>query len=232
MNRLALFLLIVVVPLFSSERADSLREAGKSLEAINLYNQEIVSAIEQGNDEDLITSMTGRLLAWKHLFYKTKEPVYAIFLKHQAAALEEIIDKKEILGRAHLVHFIKATAAQNLGELEVAEREYGLSVELYPSDAAEKGDWIAHWGFIIALQGNIEEGASKILMGISWIDERSDQIDSFIRNVWVSGAYLRLAQIYKEAEPIKSAHYLAQAKAIIDSDERLVIRKTQLESLL
>jgi chaperonin cofactor prefoldin len=51
-------------------------------------------------------------------------------------------------------------------------------------------------------------------------------------HVWVSGAYLRLAKLLKTDNPQESQAYLNQAKTIIDSDSRLVIRKQQLEAFL
>ncbi len=109
-------------------------------------------------------------------------------------------------------------------------QEFTQAVELYPSEKAEKGDWIAHLGDAMYHTGQKEAGKDAILRGISFIQERSSQIDSFLYNVWVSGAYLRLAKLLEIDNPEESLDFLHRAKAIIDSDSRLVIRKQQLDA--
>jgi hypothetical protein len=51
-------------------------------------------------------------------------------------------------------------------------------------------------------------------------------------NVWVSGAYLRLAKLLKSDHREESQLFLKQAKEIIDSDDRIVIRKQQLDAFM
>jgi len=80
--------------------------------------------------------------------------------------------------------------------------------------------------------GKKEEGMNMILQGVSLIKERSSQIDSFLFNVWVSGAYLRAAKLLKTNNSEESQSFLNQAKEIIDSDNRLVIRKQQLDAFM
>ena len=67
---------------------------------------------------------------------------------------------------------------------------------------------------------------------MQFINDRSDQIDSFLLSVWTSGAYLRLAKLLERDDIDESKFYLSKAKEIINSDNRLVIRKQQLESYL
>ena len=53
------------------------------------------------------------------------------------------------------------------------------------------------------------------------VDLESADHDSYEKNVWVSGAYMRLAEL------LNSKEYLAKAKEIIDGDKRLTIRLKQ-----
>lgn len=69
-----------------------------------------------------------------------------------------------------------------------------------------------------------------ILDGVQIIDAHATELDPFLYNVWVSGAYLRLAKLLKTDNPEESHFYFEKAKKIIDSDNRLVIRKQQLEA--
>lgn len=214
------------------KRADVLREEGQSLKAIDVYNQVIVRYQEDRDYANMIGALTGRLLSWKHLFYKTGDKIYAIFVKKEAEAILEVAKEHGLRDRIHLFHFLNGTSAILLNDYPAAEKEMGQAVELYPNDNAEKGDWMAHLGEAIYRNGRKDEGRKLILQGVQFIEEKSSQIDSFLFNVWVSGAYLRLAKLLKPDNQGESEVFLVKAKKIIDSDDRLVIRKHQLESFL
>lgn len=214
------------------KEADIVREKGNSLSAIDLYNQAIVSSQEANDYATMMAALTGRLLSWKHLFYKTNDKVYAIFVKKEAEVMLEIAKEHQLLDRLYLIHFLNATSANLLKDYQTSEREFAKAIELYPTENAEKGDWIAHLGDALYRNGKKEEGQKKILQGVEIIKERSSQIDPFLFNVWVSGAYLRLAKLLKEDNPAESKKFLNQAKEIIDSDSRLVIRKQQLDAFI
>jgi tetratricopeptide (TPR) repeat protein len=214
------------------KQADTLRETGQSLRAIDIYNQAIVSYQAEKDYTHMLGALTGRLLSWKHLFYKTEDNIYAIFVKKEAEAMLEIAKEHQLLNKLYLIHFLNGTSAILLKDYSVAEKEFGQAVELYPNDNAEKGDWMAHLGEAIYRNGRKEEGKKMILQGIQKIQTHSSQIDSFLFNVWISGAYLRLAKLLKSDQREESQSFLNQAKKIIESDERLVIRKQQLEAFM
>ena len=134
--------------------------------------------------------------------------------------------------RFHLIHFLNGTSAILLEDYTTAKDEFSKAVTLYPSDHPEKGDWTAHLGDAIYRLGEKEKGKKIILEGVQFINDRSDQIDSFLLSVWTSGAYLRLAKLLERDDIDESKFYLSKAKEIINSDNRLVIRKQQLESYL
>ena len=212
------------------KEADVLREQGESLKAIDLYNQAIVGYEEEKDYTNMLQALTGRLLSWKHIFYKTQAKVYAIFVEKESEAIAEIAKEYHLMDKMYLVHFLNATAALQLGNYPSAEQEFRQAVGLYPADNAEKGDWIAHLGDAMYRNGQKEEGKKEILQGIQQINDHASEVDSFLVHVWVSGAYLRLAKLLKTDNPQESQAYLNQAKNIIDSDSRLVIRKQQLEA--
>ena len=64
------------------------------------------------------------------------------------------------------------------------------------------------------------------------IESHASEVDPFRKNVWVSGAYLRLAKLLlEEGKTEEAAPYFQKAAAIIHSDPALVIRKRQLDAL-
>ena len=214
------------------KQADILREEGQSLRAIELYNQAIVQYQEAKDYAQVIGALTGRLLSWKHLYYKTEDKIYAIFVQKEAEAMLAIATEHRLTNKLHLMHFLNGTSAILLQDYPNAEEEFGKAVALYPNEVAEKGDWLAHLGEAVYLNGRKEVGKKMILQGVQKIEDNRSQLDPFLFNVWVSGAFLRLAKLLKSDNVQESQDFLSKAKKIIDSDPKLVIRKQQLEAYM
>lgn len=214
------------------EQADELREAGKTLEAINLYNQVIVAYQEKQDYRGVIEALTGNFLSWKHLYYKTHDKMYALIAKAEAEKMLAIAKAKQVQNKEHLIHYLLGTAALLLEDYPQAVNELSQAIDQFPRDEAEKGDWMTHLGDALIRNGDKEKGNEMMLKGIEKIQANATQIDSFRLHVWLSGAYMRLAHLLKKENPDQSKAYLNQAQEIIDNDPRLVIRKGQLESYL
>lgn len=210
-------------------KADTLREAGETLKAIDLYNQAIVAYQKEGNQANIFFVLNGRLHAWKHLYYLTEDPLYAIFVKKDAETINDFAKSCNMKGKDHTIHYLLATADHLQKNYPSAEKHYQQAVELYPRDHPEKGDWMAHLGESMIRNGKKEEGKQMAFKGIGMIKEKPGEIDSFLLNVWLSGAYLRLAKVLKKSDPEESLLLFEKAKEIIDKDSRLIIRKRQLE---
>lgn len=221
-----------LIPQNLQKQADGLREKNKSLEAIDLYNEAIVQYQEDQDYVPMLEALTGRLLSWKHLYYKTNDKIYAIFVKKEAEAMLEIVKLHCLQDKLYLIHFLNASSAILLNDYLSAEKEFREAVELYPYNNAEKGNWIARLGDAMYRNGKKKEGQQTLLQGVQRIQEKAAETDSFLVNVWISGAYLRLAKLLQFDHVEESHFYLNQSKKIIDSDERLVIRKQQLEAFM
>lgn len=214
------------------KKGDQLREAGQSLQAIDIYNQAIVQYQYEGDYSSMLESLTGRLLAWKHLFYKTQDKIYAFFVKNDVESMLEIINEHKLLDKLYLVYYLQGNTESLLKNYPGAEKAYSQALKLYPYDNAERGNWMTHLGDILYKNGKKVEGKRMMLQGIAKIQEKSSEVDSFFSNVWLSGAYLNLAKILQIDEPEESKIYLKEAEKIINSDKQLVIRKQQLDDFM
>jgi tetratricopeptide (TPR) repeat protein len=61
--------------------------------------------------------------------------------------------------------------------------------------------------------------------------EKGTEISEYNKKVWVSGAHMNLTLMYKDLDQPKAMLHLNEAKKIINSDERLVLRKKQWNKL-
>lgn len=213
-------------------QAAVLREEGNTLEALHLYNCAIVGYQKEHNYKGVLESLCGRLIAWQHLFNQEEDMVYAILARQEAEAMLRIAQRYAIQDKNYLIHFLFGKSAIFLKDFAEAEKEFRAAIELYPDANAEKGDWLAHLGEAIFRNGSKEEGILTILQGIEYIESHASGIDSFRINVWISGAYLRLAKILIIDGNLEEARiYLQKGEEIVLRDPRLVIRMQQLENL-
>lgn len=214
------------------EQADILREKGKTLDALNLYNQALVSFQKRRDYNGILGVLSGRLISWQHLFNHEEDKVYAILARKEAESMLAIAQEHNIHNRDYLIHFLFGKSCIFLKDFKCAEIEFKQAVDLYPQDNAEKGDWLAHLGEAIYKNGRKEEGERVILEGVQQIQAHQDVEDAFKINVWISGAYLRLAKILISDQKSEQAKtYLSKGEQIVLKDPRLVIRKQQLEIL-
>ena len=176
--------------------------------------------------------LSGRLISWQHLFNHEEDKIYAILARKEAESMLTIAQEYGIHDRDYLIHFLFGKSCIFLKDFNCAEIEFKKAVEVFPHDNAEKGDLIAHLGEAIYRNGRKEEGERVILEGVQQIQAHHNDYDSFRINVWISGAYLRLAKILINDNRIEQAKiYLHKGEVIVLNDTRLVIRKQQLEIL-
>ncbi|MFI5342734.1 MAG: tetratricopeptide repeat protein [Chlamydiales bacterium] len=213
------------------KQADGLREEGKTAEALDLYNRALISFQKEHDYKGILEVLCGRLISWQHLFNHEEDKVYAILARKEAEAMLSIAEEYQIHDKDYLIHFLFGKTWIFLKDFPSAQIEYSKAIELYPLENAEKGDWMAHLGEATYRSGLKEEGKAIILKGVQQIQAHAQDVDSFQINVWISGAYLRLAKILINDDIEEAKIYLQKGEKIVNSDPRLVIRKQQLAIL-
>lgn len=214
------------------DRADIVREEGKTLEALDLYNQALVGFQQKHDYCGVLDALIGRLISWQHLYNHENDPLFAVLARKEAEAMLAIAQEYSIHDRDRLIHFFLGKSSVFLHDYPAAESEFALAVALYPQENAEKGDWLAHLGEAIYQNGRKEEGEKIMPEGIQQIQAHQEGVDSFRINVWTSGAYLRLAKLFiDDGKPEQAELYLFRGEEIILKDPRLIIRKQQLDIL-
>lgn len=207
------------------QQAEDLREQGKLLGALKLYEEVIVGYQQEKNYSDLIEALSGRALTYKHFFYLTKDIVFAYLSKSDITTAFEICDNYQLTESQYKLFF-------NLGETEILFQKYSeavinfqKSIDLYPGDDSQKGRYYEHLGEAQYLNGDTEAGLRSILLGLDQIRKFKSETDSFLINVWESGCLMKLFSFTKDKK------YLDEAQKIIYSNPRLVIRKRQISEL-
>lgn len=214
-------------------QAEALREEGKTLAALNLYNEALIDFQQNHNYNGVLKALGGRLISWQHLYNHGEDKVYAILARKDAESMLAIAQEHNIHDNDPLIHFLFGKSCIFLKDFACAEIEFQKAIQIYPKDNSEKGDWLAHLGEAVYKNGKPEEGERIILQGIQQIQTHQNNEDSFKVNVWTSGAYLRLAKILFLDNKIEQAkNYFSKGEEIVLNDPRLFIRKQQLEILI
>jgi tetratricopeptide (TPR) repeat protein len=213
------------------EKGSNFREKDNHLEALQCLDAAIVGYQRDGDYRGIVDVLKDRVLTWKHYFLLTSDEVYAIFAKMDAEAMLSVAKMKKLEKKL-------ATSYFRLGEVEMLFINYKKAVYFfkkslkhYEGSVSEKGDYRYHLGEALYRLGKKSEGKKTMLKGLNEIERGKGEIPSFVVNVWKSGCYARLADLLREDEPEVARKYLLKTEEIVNSDDRLIIRKRQLAEL-
>jgi len=218
--------------------AEEYREQRKDFEgSLALLDKAISLYAKEARWDKLALAHQSQVLAYKHLM---NFPSPGITSEEALQKAKEAAQKSMDVANAHPdeTKAVLGACYFRLGEVALLGRNYSEAVEYFGQAVtnhqgtnAERGDFRYHLGEALVLTGKKEEGIQTILQGIEEIQTHTSEVGDFLEHVWVSGAYMRLAEILREDKPDEARRYLTEAKKIIDSDPRLKIRKDQWEHL-
>ncbi len=209
-------------------KAEKLRETEEFTRALKLYDQVIEKYYEEKNLTGVADALQGKVLTYKHLYARNGKDKYLKLAIGCAESSLKIVQKYKIISMYPSANF-------RMGEVYRLENNYKKTIHYFSrayklcANNKERGDYLYHLGETLYRDGKKNLGKRKILEGMKLIKKDKNRLDNFIYNVWLSGVYGRLAQIFLlEKNNKKAKKYIDMAKKIIESDKRLVIRKKQL----
>lgn len=217
-------------------RAEILRERGETIEALKLY-QEAFKAYQEDNDLlGFSEAQAAEVIALIHLWEKTNFEGWLVRAKHTAMSSVEMAEKSGIKEALSLPYSKLGKVQEALGELDEAVGSYKRSYDLLISNPppehgirpAMQADFKLHWLIAAYMSGDksvleqIEESIKDL--------EAADEVKSN-KDIWLSGAHMRVAEALKEEDLAKAKEHLQVAKDIIDSNPELTIRLTQWQKL-
>lgn len=207
------------------------REKDHHLEALQYLDHAIVGYQKEGNYKGLIDALKDRTLTWKHYYLLTKDVVYAILAQKDAESMLAISQDKKLDEKLSTSYFRLGEVTMLFEDYPKAIKNYRKSLEHYVGPLAEKGDFRYHLGEAMYRNGQKKEGKKAMLEGLKEVKKGAREVPDFLIHVWESGVYMRLSDVLRDDEPSESRGYLEEARKIVESDERLVIRRRQLKDL-
>lgn len=213
------------------QEAEKEREKNNLSRALSLINKAIAQYEKEEDHQGLCEALHGRVLIYKHLFYQKKGQAFAAMAEKDATESLRIVKQHKLSAMLAFCYFHLGEVAMLFNNFREAIRNYKMAIEHCRKENTEKGRYRYHLGEALFRNGQKEKGKVNILAGLAEIRANVTESDSFLIHVWESGCLLRLAELLRIESPAEARTYLAQAKRIINSDKRLIIRRKQLEKL-
>lgn len=228
------------------------REKGRSEEALKLAVDAMVVYQREGDMQGFSEIFAEMFLSARHLFERTGERGFLFFAKNLAQTSVDIARESGQKENLVVPLFNLAKAEESLGFFNEAVKSYKEALdnlENNPSKthhrAAILADFKVHLATCEYRLGD-KEALEKVERALSELEdvpvveeegrEEGKELDfneevSYNKNVWISGGYMRLAEVLKDDDKDKALEYLKKAKEVIDSDSRLTLRANQWEKL-
>lgn len=203
-------------------QAEQAREQGRFLDALKFTDEALILYQEENNLPGVAEIFASRSITLRHLFDKTGEKAYLVLAKHEMMAAVEINP-----GVMPLYNLAKVEEV--LGEISNAIEDYKKTVSEF-----EKNPPLEHNRPGVLLDIKIHLAIAELRNGnkdaegrtVSLLDELANTDEPrYNKDVWVSGGYMKLAEITMDKD------YLRKAKEIIDANPELILRKIQWQKL-
>ncbi len=211
------------------------RESGDFLGALQHIDKALIAYQEAGDVLGMAESLSDRSLTLRHLYQKTNDKNYLILVIHSALAALELAQSSGQAEALAIPLFNVAKGYEEQGDLNKAEEYYIEAVENIKSTLKNRhyrpaviGDFEAH---LAAVQVQLGDPSAISRLEKAAEDIKSAEEEKYSKDVWLSGAYMKLATVSKDSDPTRAKEWLNKAREIIESNPDLTLRQEQLEKL-
>jgi len=215
--------------------AEQAREKGDFEKALILTDQATIAYQKERDDLGLSEVQASRFITFKHLFQNTGYKSYEVLMRIAAETSVEIARLSKIPEALALPLFNLGKAYQEMHMYKEAVpilEEAVTEITTHPSEMHNRPAVVAdikgHLYYCQYKSGNKSalEETEQALTEIEASDE-----EKYNKDVWLSGARMRIADMLREDNPEKAKEHLQKAKDIIDANPDLKLRAKQWEKL-
>lgn len=219
-------------------REEQARESGDFLDALRLSDEAMLAYQEDGDDAGFAEIHAARFLILRHLFEKTNYKPYLILAKFSAMSSVEIAEHSGDKTALAIPYQNLAKIEEDLEEYKDAIDNYTKSLEhleKYPPATHNRPGVVADFKIhlhLCELRSGDKSALPKLEEAIEELKNSGEkEVSDYNFNVWLSGAYMKMAEILAKDNPEKAKVALQKSKEIIDSDERLKLRLGQWQKI-
>lgn len=211
------------------------REDGDHLKALQILDEAMLAYQKDEDILGLAEVIADRSIVLRHLYGETGDKNFLLEAKGEMEASVEIAKASGNKEALALPLFNLAKVQEDLGELQAAIQTYTEAAQNMESNPptnhnrpAVLADMKVHLSTCEYRAGD-KDALMRAEQALSEI-EASDEV-KYNKDVWMSGAHMRIADMLREDNPEKAKEHLQNAKDTIDANPDLKLRKTQWEKL-
>jgi len=216
-------------------KAEIARENGNFEKALKFTDEATLAYTKDKDYLGLAEIQSSRQSTFKHLFRQTKDKAFLILEKYAARSAVEIAQKSNNPQSLAIPY-------HNLAKYYYEARDY-KNAALYFQKAVENltknppkmhnrpailADVKSH---LYAAQFFAGDKSALRHAGDALKELKKAKENPYSKNVWLTGAHMRIAQMAAKENPDWTIFHLKEAEKIINSDKRLILRKKQLQEL-
>lgn len=220
-------------------KAEQTRESGAAdaaAQALKLAHQSYIAYEIEGNKPGMAKALSSASIARRHRWQETGERSHleeALGEQIRAVAIARESGERTAVA---IPLFQLANVQEAMGNLSDAVATYGEAVDEITHNAPESDNRpavVANFKVHAATCAYKNGDKSALIRAEESLHEleAADEQDAYAKDVWVSGGYMRFADMLRGDNPTKARSSLQRAKEIIDANPALKKRKEQWRKL-
>lgn len=216
-------------------KAEVAREQGDFSGALTMAHQALVAYQQERDTFGFCDALSSCVITFKHLHAKTQDDSYLILAKHIAQAAVEIAQKNPDSSVSMMPLMSLGRVQDALGLYAEAAHSYEEAVKIMQENPPHEhnrpavlADMKIHME-VAKLHAGDSAAYDRTLTALGELESTDE--DAYNKDVWRSGAHMKLAEALVGQNPEKAREHLTKAKEIIDANHHLTIRKEQWDKL-
>lgn len=210
-------------------QAEQVRERGDFKKSLELLSNAIVVIQEERKEEKLVDALSSQALVYRHLFDLTTSQNYLVLAKHAALASVELARKSNDTTLLSIAVYNLGKIQESSDDIDEALASYRESILLETNRPAMMAEMRTRLAVLEFKKGDTS-AMERYEIALEELKNAEDK-DSYTKCVWLSGAYMHMAEVLVEKDIAKAKKLLDEAGKVIASDMRLKLRKEQLDKL-
>ena len=205
------------------------RERGEHLESLRLSDEALLAYGEEGNDLGFSEVLADRSIVFRHLNEEKNDKKFLYLARAEMTEAVRIARESGNPEAIALPIYQLGNVEEDLGNFPEAIKHYGEAVDNYKDDRPAYLATIKVHLTTCQYKNGDKSALDRAIQALTEI-EASDE-EKYNKDVWLSGARMRIADMLREDNPEKAKEHLQKAKDIIDSNPDLKLRAKQWEKL-
>lgn len=210
-------------------QAEKAREMGDFKKSLELLADAIVKIVEERKEEKLVDALSSQSLVYRHLYDKTNSKNYLLLAKHSSMASVGLARQTNDTTLLSISLYTLGKVHESNEEVEDALNSYREAISQDVNRPAMLNEMKSRLA-VLEYQNGDESAYERFEIALTELIDAVDK-DNYAKSVWLSGAYMHMAEVLIKKDKVKAVNLLDEARKVIASDMRLKLRKEQLEKL-